>query len=113
LYGKTLPTTIGNEANFTKREVQRSIIARQLQASLGFPPDQKLISALRAGWFLNCDVLPEDITRANQIWGTNVAALKGRTTRERPMPPPQIPANRRSFDEQHMHCDIMFINRQG
>ena len=113
LYGKKLPTTVGNEANFTKREVQRSIIARQLQASLGFPPDQKLITALRAGSFLNCDVLPEDITRANAIWGTNVASLKGRTTRVRPMPPPQTPATRRSFDEQHMHCDIMFINRQG
>ena len=113
LYGKTLPTTAGNEANFTKREVKRSVIARQLQASLGFPPDQKLISALRAGSFLNCDVLPEDITRASEIWGNNVASLKGRTTRERPMPPPQIPANRRSYDEQHMHCDIMYINRQG
>ena len=60
-YSTTLATTGANESKFTKREVQRSINARILQASLGFPPDQKFISALR----------PEDIARATAIWGAN------------------------------------------
>ena len=113
VYANLLATTSGNEENFTKREVQRSITARQFQASLGFPPDQKLIAALRAGSFLNCDILPEDIIRANEIWGTNVASLKGRTTRARPLPAPQLPVTRRNYDDQHMHCDIMFVNKQA
>ena len=112
LYASRLPTTAANEKDYSNREVKRSIAARRLQASLGFPPDTKFISALRAGAFLNCDILPEDVLRATAIWGANVAALKGRTTRERPLPPPQQPMSRRSFDEQHMHCDVMFINRQ-
>jgi hypothetical protein len=102
LYSTKLATTEANEAKFSKREVQRSIDARRLQASLGFPPDQKFISALRAGTFLNCDILPEDVTRATEIWGANAAALKGRTTRLRPMTPPQLPTTARHFDDQHM-----------
>ena len=111
LYSLELPTTSESESIYSKREVKRSIDARSLQASLGFPPDVKLISALRAGAFLNCDFVPEDVTRATTIWGPNVAALKGRTTREKPSPPPQNPISRRSFDEQHMHCDVMFMNK--
>ena len=112
LYSTKLATTEANEAKFSKRVVQRSIDARRLQARLGFPPDQKFISALRAGTFLNCDILPEDVARATEIWGANAAALKGRTTRLRPMPPPQLPTTAHHFDDQHMHCDIMFLNRQ-
>ena len=56
LYTAKLQTTTENESQYTKREVSRSTKARRLQASLGFPPDTKLISALRAGAFLNCDV---------------------------------------------------------
>ena len=112
VYSNKLETAAGNEAAYTKREVQRSIEARKIQASLGFPPDSKLISALRAGTFLNCDILPEDVTRATAIWGANIAALKGRTTKQRPMPPPQNPVSRRSLEDQHLHCDLMFINKQ-
>ena len=107
-----LPTVAENEATFTKREVTRSGQARKFQASLGFPPDDKLITALNAGTFLNCDILPSDVKRATAIWGLSVAALKGRTTRQRPLPPPQGPTITRANDDQHMHCDLMFVNKQ-
>jgi hypothetical protein len=51
------------------------------------------------------------VTRATAIWGPQVAALKGRTTRSKPMPPPQEPEVRRRFVAQHMHCDIMYVNK--
>ena len=107
-----LPTAAENEAAFTKREVTRSGHARKFQASLGFPPDDKLITALNAGTFLNCDILPSDVKRATAIWGLSVAALKGRTTRQRPLPPPQALITTRASDNQHMHCDLMFVNKQ-
>jgi hypothetical protein len=106
-----LPTTAANEAKYSKREVQRSVEARRLQASLGFPPDKKLIAALNAGSFMNCTVIAADVTRATAIWGPQVAALKGRTTRSKPMPPPQEPEVRRRFVAQHMYCDIMSVNK--
>ena len=107
-----LPTTTANEAAYSKREVSRSFDARRLQASLGFPPDSKLISALNAGAFLNCDILPEDVSRATAIWGTNIAALKGRTVRARPFPALPMTKSHRDCSEQHMHCDVMFVNKQ-
>ena len=112
-YTNSLPTTASNAADFTRREVQRSTLARRFQASLGFPPDDKFITALNAGTFLNCDILPADVRRANTIWGPSTAALKGRMTRQRPLPPPQAPLTFRSHTDQHMHCDIMFVNKQA
>ena len=112
LYTTKLPTTEANEAEYSKREVARSVYARRLQAILGFPPDIKFITALKAGTFLNCDVLPEDVTRASAIWGPSIPALKGRTVRARPSPPPQLSPSLRSLSVQHMHCDIMFVNKQ-
>ena len=67
LYSTVLPTATSNEGEFTKREVNRSVNARRLQASLGFPPDNKLIAALNAGAFLNCDILPSDVERHGPI----------------------------------------------
>jgi hypothetical protein len=109
----SLPTTTSNAADFTRREVQRSTLARRFQASLGFPPDDKFITALNAGTFLNCDILPADVRRATTIWGPSTAAMKGRTTRQRPLPPPQAPLTFRSYTDQHMHYDIMFVNKQA
>ena len=107
-YTNILPTTASSAADFTRREVQRSTLARRFQASLGFPPDEKFITALNAGTFLNCDILPSDVRRATTIWGPSIAALKGRTTRQRPLPPPQALPTYRSHMQQHMHCDIMY-----
>ena len=111
LYGTLIPTTTNNEESISKRQLERSIMARQLQASLGFPSDRKLITALTKGSFLNCDILPEDVTRATQLWGPNIAAIQGKTNRVKPFPPPQNVPRRRTFEPQAMHCDLMFVNK--
>ena len=51
-YTNALPTTASNAADFTRREVQRSTLARRFHP----PPDEKFITALNAGTFLNCDI---------------------------------------------------------
>ena len=111
VYVAKLPTTDQNEQSVSQRQLERSIGARKLQASLGFPSDSKLIRALNAGTFLNCPVLPEDVTRATKIWGPNVASIQGKTNRVRPYPPPQNTLGRRNIEPQEMHCDIMFVNK--
>ena len=106
-----LPTTAENETTVSTRQKLRSIEARKFQASLGFPGDKKLIASLNAGTFLNCDILPSDVTRATDLWGPNIAIIQGRTNRMKPLPPPQNPLQRRSFSPQEMLVDILFINK--
>lgn len=113
IYTAHIPTTSELEARYSTREVQRSAIARRFQAALGFPPDTKLMAALRAGTFLNSDVLPEDVKRATLMWGPSIPGIKGRTTREKPAPQPPMTNTIRSYSPQHMHCDVMFINKQA
>ena len=108
-----ITTTTDLEALYTTRQVKRSATARRFQAALGFPPDAKMIRALRAGTFMHSDILPEDVTRATHMWGPCIFALKGRTTREKPVPQPQGPLTSRRMEPQHMHCDLMFINKQA
>ena len=112
VYTAMIPTVQDIERTYSKREVLRSALARRFQTALGFPPDSKLIGAIRAGTFIDSDILPDDITRATHMWGDNISSLKGRTTRELPLPQPQIPWTRRATDAQHMHCDTMYINKQ-
>jgi hypothetical protein len=88
LYSAKLLTATSDEALYSRRKVQRSFEARRLQASIGFPSDSKFIAALIAGSFLKCTVIAADVRRATAIWGPQVAALKGKTTRTKPMPPP-------------------------
>jgi hypothetical protein len=108
-----LPTVSANESLYSKRELQRSVEARRLQASLGFLPDNKFIAAVNAGSFLKCTVIAADVRQATAKWGPQVAAVKARTTRTKPMPPPQEPVTRRRFVEQHMHWDIMHVNKEA
>lgn len=50
-YTAYIPTTAELEALFSIREVKRGATARKFQATLGFPPDVKLIRAL--GWYFS------------------------------------------------------------
>ena len=113
IYTAYIPTTAELEALYSIREVKRSATSRRLQASLGFPPDTKLIRALRSGTFLNSDVLPEDVMRATHMWGPSIPAMKGRTVRARPTPDSQKPIYLRAVHPQTMHCDITYINKQA
>ena len=106
-------TTGELEALYSVREVKRSANARRFQAALGFPPDVKLIRALKSGTFLNSDVLPEDVARATHMWGPSIPAMKGRTVRSRPTPDSQKPVFLRFTYPQTMHCDVMYINKQA
>ena len=113
LYTTVLPTTTSNEASVTVRQRERAVYARKVQASLGFPSDQKFITMLRAGCILNCDVLPDDVIRATALWGPNLSIIQGKTTQRRPIIPPQNVVRRREHQPQVMHADIMFVNKQA
>ena len=72
-----------------------------------------MIRALKAGTFLNSDVLPEDVERATHMWGPCIPSMKGRTICQRPVPDSQKPIHIGSVSPQTMHCDLMYINKQA
>ena len=96
-----------NEAQYSKREVSQARYARQLQRRLANPPDAKLIKALTTGTIQNTSVTPADVTRATEIYGTSIEALKGRTTAARALPFPRE-TSIRTTAEQSMYADIFF-----
>lgn len=103
-----LVTTVAeNEAKYSRREVNQARDARQLQRRLANPPDAKLIKALTTGTIQNTTVTPADVTRATDIYGPSIEALKGRTTTARALPFPQETPTRITA-EQKMYADIFF-----
>ena len=98
-------TVTENESQYSKREVSQARDARQLQRRLANPPDAKLIKALSTGTIQNTGVTPADVTRATEICGTSIEALKGRTTAARALPFPRETSTR-STAEQMMYVDI-------
>ena len=104
-------TTIAeNESRFTRREVLQARAARDLSRRMGHPPDSKLIRAIQLGTLHGCLVSPADINRATTIYGPSVAALRGRTTTQRPHPfPTQVPRDR-AVAPQSMFVDLFKAN---
>ena len=101
-----ITTITENESKFTKREVLQARLARDFSRRMGHPPDSKLIRALQLGALHGCQISPSDITRATTIYGPSVAALRGRTTAQRPLPfPSQVPRDR-AVAPQSMFVDL-------
>ena len=77
-------TVEGNKLPFTKRQIEAAEKARSLYASLGYPSVQDFKWILQSNQIVNCPVTVVDAEIALKIWGTNIAALKGKTTRSNP-----------------------------
>ena len=106
----TLMATVStNESMFTKREVSKAKLARELQERLANPPDQRLMKAISHGNIVTDAVLPADIERASTIYGPNTNTLQGRTTTKKAttFPSPSLP---RATDPQSLYADIFTAN---
>jgi hypothetical protein len=96
--------------HLTNRELVRAQAARQLLADLAFPSESSLIDWLNAGSIINCPVTARDVLAANQVYGTPLASLRGKTT-ARASPSVKInhlPAF--TTEPLALHTDVMFIN---
>ena len=112
----TIATVEGNKAQFTKREVKQAERARRLQTTLLFPSDRhlkKITDVLQ-----DCPVTAQDVINANAIFGPSIGALKGKTTKSKPMPVTVVPVRipngmRERLKTLHLHADICFVNGIG
>ena len=104
-----------NRDGFTKRQFQDAKRARSLYHKLGCPTVENMKHILRMNLIKNCPVTTEDINIAEKIFGPDVGALKGKSTRRRPTPvrddrveiPPELKQNHENLT---YYMDIMYVN---
>jgi hypothetical protein len=70
---------------YTTRQVDWAKKARELLHTLGCPTIADMKKAIKMNSILNCPVTMDDINLAERIFGPDVASLKVKSTRSRPM----------------------------
>ena len=75
-----------NKAMFTNREIENADRARSLYRALGRPSQQQFEDVLQKNLIMNCPVTVEDARRSVLIYGPDIPALKGKTTKGKPAP---------------------------
>ena len=78
-------TVEGNKEGFTKQQVKGAELARTLYTKLGYPSHRDFRWIVQSNQIHDCPVTVEDVDTALKIWGKNIAALKGKTTRSKPI----------------------------
>ena len=79
-----IDTVKENKKNYTQRQFLRAKEARKLYHIAGCPTVENFKLLLKQGIIHNCTVTVDDVKAAEHIFGSDIAALKGRTTRARP-----------------------------
>ena len=77
-------TVRNNFEGYTKRQVKKAILAREAQAMVAHPTDEKFKQMVSHENLKNCDVRVEHITDAHAIVGHNRSRLKGGTVSQKP-----------------------------
>ena len=76
--------TISNRSKpFTQRQIKDAERAKRL---LGFFPQHSLQEMLSSGAIINCPVTLHDVVIAGVIYGPDLAAVRGKTTRKPSVP---------------------------
>ena len=81
-----LNTVEENKTFYTQRQFERAKRARDLYHALGTPSINDFKAILRMNTVTNNPVTTEDIKIAESIFGKDIGAIKGKTTRRKPAP---------------------------
>jgi hypothetical protein len=79
-------TVSKNKEGFTKRQIKSAELARTLYKTLSYPSMKNFNWVIQSNQIKDCTVTVQDIDVARKIWGKNIAALKGKTTRSKSIP---------------------------
>ena len=109
-------TVKDNMKNFTNNDYLQAVRARELQVTVGRPSDKDFIKILETSSLPNCPVTPRDVMVANKLFGPDVGALKGKTTRRNPpiVDSPvsvDITSILKFYGEVTLCVDLMYVNR--
>ena len=105
-----------NKKVFTARQFIKAKAARELYGMVGVPSAADFITAVRNKMIPNTKVTVDDIKTAEAIFGKDLGAIKGKTTRSRPAPvvtdqmmlPPDLMENHKTIT---LAADIFFVNK--
>ena len=67
-------------SKYSKREIRDAIRARELQRQMGFMRGGELEKMISHGKLLECEISKRDVKRADDIWGQDIAEIKGKST---------------------------------
>ncbi len=104
-----------NKKMYTRQQYKRAIKARDLLYSLLAPTIKDLKYVVQSNSIKDNPVTEEDIKIAEDIFGPEVAVMKGRNTRSRPTPVTQdyiaVPKKlMKIHNNVHLFMDIMYVN---
>ena len=111
------PQTVADNAQFySQRQVSRAKAARDLLHATGCPSVADLKTVLKMSGIANCPITLDDVDIAEQIFGPDVASLKGKTTRQKPAPvvadQVSMPQELVAKHENVVLCmDALFVNK--
>ena len=106
----------GNASKYTVRQYRQALLARRVHNSIGFPSLRKFLKIVDGNMIQNCPVTRDDVLIAEDIFGPNLGALKGKTVRRNP---PHVRVEYtgvprqlvKTFKNVTMAVDIMFVNK--
>jgi hypothetical protein len=108
-------TVSENKTGFTKRQIKCAEIAQNLYKTLSYPSMKDFKWVSWSNQIKDCPVTIQDIYVATKIWGKNIAALKGKTTRRKmhPVARDYVKVTKellKLHKEVFMKTDIFFVN---
>ncbi len=77
-------TIRGNAEGYTKRQIKKAQEARRAMSMVGGPTEREFTQMVRRNQLPNCNITPNDIKHANDIFGPDLAGIRGKTTRRKP-----------------------------
>jgi len=96
---------------FSKREVAGAENARELMRQIGYPSSRDLMDLIKSGGIINSNVTAQDVYRASQIFGPDLATLKGKTVTAKPEAAKIEYTPKPTQEALTLHTDNMFVER--
>ncbi len=108
-------TVRGNFEGYTRHEVKRAREAQCIQGMIANPTEREFAGMVHEQLLTNCPVTVRDVDNANQIFGPDLANLRGKATRTK-LERVQVEYVQIPWDFVQLHkyvmllADVMFVN---
>ena len=77
-------TFFGKKEGYNQRQIKSAEVSKTLYAKLCYPYWKYFKWVIKINQIKDCPVTVEDVNIFLDIWGNNIAALKGKTTQRKP-----------------------------